>query len=377
MKKILSLLLISVMLFALAACGEAPTGTDVSSDTEKTEVQSSRKPGNTQSTDGKTESDEPEASDDAVVFDTPEAVLAASKHHVALCDQLNGRVVIRDLAVSDWSDEASVVWEYNHDTEGHENYGWIAGVKFRHSEYYGGDVLLFCAPRSKGYIVSMETKEVLLEAVNAGANPHTVELLPNGTFIVGSSNDGTVNVYAPGETEPCYTETVAGNDKGTPDVHGVLWDPEYEVLWVAGGQKLRAYIVIGPEDKPELVLYEEYDAPKGAIHDLCPVYGDKTALLITTIGGIIKFDKEAEKFSYNYSCSAVGRKYEYIPGCGLYADGVLTFTAITEETKVYQDWDTDVVFACIPYGKEKRKVIKYKVPGDAYYKLRIYDTNYQ
>jgi len=35
------------------------------------------------------------------------------------------------------------------------------------------------------------------------------------------------------------------------------------------------------------------------------------------------------------------------------------------------------VFACIPYGKERRKVIRYHAPGDAYYKLRIFDTNYQ
>ena len=376
MKKILSFLLLFVLVLGISACreAEAPDTDPAGPVSASSATDSGDKTGKT---DAATDTaSDPPASGEAV-FETAEEVLAASQHYVGLCDQRNGRVVIRDLAVTDWTDDSSIVWEYKHDIQGRENYGWIAGLKFRHSEYYGGDVMLFCAPRSMGYIVSMETKQVLLAAEKAGANPHSVELLPNGTFIVGSSNDGTVTVYAPGETKSCFTLQLAGNDKGTPDVHGVLWDPKNETLWVAGGEKLRAFLVIGPENSPELVQYAEYDSPHGAIHDLLPIYGDPDSLVLTTSGGAIRFDKENEKFSYNYSCSAVGQRYEYMPGCGLYADGVLTFTAITKETKVYQDWDTNYVFACIPYGKERRKVIRYHAPDDAYYKLRIFDTNYQ
>lgn len=374
MKKVLVLLLALALAVSLVACGETPAPSET--DSVSSAPSNPSKPSDT-TTDASTDTDSDLPVSDETVFETAEEVLAASQHYVGLCDQLNGRVVIRDLAVTDWTDEESIVWEYKHDIQGHENYGWIAGLKFRHSEYYGGDVVLFCAPRSMGYIVSMETKQVLLAAEKAGANPHSVELLPNGTFIVGSSNDGTVTVYAPGETKSCFTLQLAGNDQGKPDVHGVLWDPKHETLWVAGGEKLRAFLVIGPENSPELVQYAEYDAPHGAIHDLLPIYGDPDSLILTTSGGAIRFDKENEKFSYNYSCNAVGQRYEYMPGCGLYADGVLTFTAITKDTKVYQDWDTNYVFACIPYGKERRKVIRYHAPDDAYYKLRIFDTNYQ
>ena len=141
-------------------------------------------------------------------------ILTERPHLVGLCDQLNARITIRDLAVTDWSDERSIVWEYKHDTKGHENYGWVAGLKFRHSDYYGQDVMLFAGQPRVAYIISMKTKEILLTANEAGFNPHTSELLPDGTFIVGSSNDGRVSVYPPGKSEAAFTLQLAGSDGG-------------------------------------------------------------------------------------------------------------------------------------------------------------------
>lgn len=360
MKKFFVLLMILLMIPSLVCCTKTPTlGTYTSSSTDE----------------------EPETTDTSNA--TPQEIaldiLSKTKHHVGLCDQKNGRIIICDLAETDWTNDNAVVWEYKHNTQGHENYGWIAGIKFRDNDFYSQDVLLFCAPRSKGYIVSMATKEVLLEVQDAGVNPHSVELLPNGIFIVGSSNDGRVAVYAPGRTTPNFTITLNGsnNSSNSPDVHGVLWDPKYEVLWVAGGSILRSFKVDGTVDNPRLVLVDTYYAPYSSIHDLTPIYGDPDGLLLTTAGGIIKFDKVNKKFSYDYSCSISGRAFGYVPGCGLYTDGVLTFTAITDSTKVYQDWDTNIVFVCVPLPDGKRITFQRKAPKDAYYKLRIFDTNYQ
>lgn len=109
-------------------------------------------------------------------------ILTDRLHAVGFCDQKNGRIVIRDLAVTDWSDDRSEIWEYRHETGGNEKFGCLAGLKFRRNDYYGEDVALFCTHPSRGYIVSMKSKKVLLTAEDAGWNPHTVELLPNGTF---------------------------------------------------------------------------------------------------------------------------------------------------------------------------------------------------
>jgi len=304
------------------------------------------------------------------VFDTP--------HRIGLCDQLNGRVVIRDPAVADWSDEKSLVWEYRHDTQGHENYGWIAGLKFRHSDYYGEDVVLISGQPRKAYIISMKTKEILLTANGAGCNPHSSELLPNGIFIVGSSNDGKVSVYPPGKSEATFTLNLAGDDRGVPDVHGVLWDPKYDLLWVEGGQKLRSFRVEGSVEAPTLTVVAEYTAPHGGMHDIAPFYGNPDALLLSAIGGIVKFDKTTETFSYDYPCSdAAATDLGCCTGFGLFADGVLPIVSAGKSGGVYQYWNADTVFFCVPTDDGKTEILKYLAPQDAYYKLRIFDLNYQ
>ena len=301
------------------------------------------------------------------------SVLSLRPHLVGLCDQLNGRVVIRDLAVADWSDPRSIVWEYRHDTQGRENYGWIAGLKFRHSDYYGGDVMLISGQPRKAYIVSMETKEILLSAHDAGFNPHTSELLPDGTFIVGSSNDGRVSVYAPGETTPCNTFQLAGDDRGVPDVHGVLWDPKYDLLWIEGGQKLRSFRVKGTD----LTQVGEYTAPKGALHDIAPFYGDPDALLMSGIGGIVKFDKKTEQFSYEFPHCDETEAFDCNTGFGLFPDGVLPLISTKKARPTYQYWNTDTVFVLVPDEKGGTEILEYKASKDAYYKLRIFCTDYQ
>lgn len=303
-------------------------------------------------------------------------VLTSSHHYVGLCDQIHGRIIVCDLAVEDWSNDRAVVWEYKHNIS-RENYGWIAGIKFRHSEYYGEDVLIFCGPPSKAYIVSMKTKKILLTVDRAGSNPHSVELLPNGTFIVGSSSDGKVSIYPPGKTSASKTYTLEGNDNGTKDVHGVLWDPKYDTLWVSGGQKLRAFSVTGTAKAPTLTQKAVYTLSSGGFHDLAPVYGNTSQLLLTGSSGAIAFNKDSKTFSYSYPGAQLGRTFSYIPGCGNFTSGVFACTAIKADTKVYQEWDTNIVQVYVPLGNGKYECLTRKAPKDAYYKLRVYNFDYQ
>lgn len=363
MKRIAVLLFSVLFLFGATACSGSGDGTDIPSSEPLTDTSS-----------------RPTDSEPSKTSMTADEILAASEHYVGLCDQKNGRVIICDLAEKDWTDDNAVIWEYQIGDIQKESQKWIAGLKFRTSEYYGGDVMLYCAPAAvdkHAYIVSLQTKQVLLETGAAGVNPHSVELLPNGCLVVGSSNDGTLLLYPAGKSEPAQVLELIGTDSGKPDVHGVLWDPEYDCLWVAGGSRLRSFLVSGTADAPKLHLNAEYVAPSDGIHDLAPIYGDKDSLLITTSGGIIRFDKKTEKFNYSYSGSSVGKNYEYAPGCGIFEDGVLAFTAITDDTKVYQTWDTNVVQVYVPLGEVRGKYLTRKAPNDAYYKLRIFNTDYQ
>ncbi len=296
-------------------------------------------------------------------------ILSETEHYVALCDQLNGRIILCDLAATDWNDDKAVVWEYDPQM-GKENLGWIAGVKFRDCPYYGGKVMIYCYP-DHARIVSMETKKTLLETGYSGVNPHSVELLPNGTLLVASTNDNWVGIYAPGATEPANTLTF-------PLAHGVLWDPTYQYVWIAGKQNLGAYRFNSSGTDLYPVENRQYKTPKTSVHDLAPVYGDTDSLFVTCASGIVKFNKKTGNFSYDYpGGTEYGKLLTYVPGCGNFADGVLAFTAITDATKVYQDWDTNVVHIFVPIDAKNSYYVTRKVPSDAYYKLRVYNFNYQ
>ena len=297
---------------------------------------------------------------------TVEDVFGASDHYVGLTDQLNGRIIICDLEVEDWTNDNAVVWEYQN-----KSFKNIAGIKFRDSEYYGEKVVLFCYPVG-GVILSYETKEILFQTSDIGWNPHSVELLPDGTFLVASSTDNRVDVFAPGKTASCQTLEF-------PNAHGVLWDPEYEVVWMVGMDQLSAYSVGGSKDSPKLSPLGgmTYKTPQAGMHDLAPVYGDPNALFVTCSAGIMKFDKEKERFNYTYPGSNYGRIATYAPGVGNFADGVFVFTSIESGKTVYQDWNTNEVRLYVPLGKTGGKTFTRRAPNDAYYKVRVLNFDYQ
>ena len=185
--RILLLLLSGCLLLPLAACaGDGGEGSP-SSDS----VQSA---GSGAGTDESTDSEGTVASSETKKMTAAE-VLGAQERLVGLTDQKNGRILICDLAEEDWTDDNAVVWEYLNPSFKH-----IAGIKFRDSEYYGEKVVIFCYPVG-ACVMSYETKEILLQTSDIGWNPHSVELLPDGTFIVASSSDNLVSVFAPGQTK--------------------------------------------------------------------------------------------------------------------------------------------------------------------------------
>ena len=359
MKRILAVFLAVLCLFSLACCtdGGAEAGTE-SSDASSVEV----------STDASTNSaaDDPAAdsSSDADTDRKPtvEELLSKPERYVALCDQKNNRIIVCDLSVEDWTNDNAVVWEFSNCS--------AAGLKFRDCEYYGGEILVYCG--STIGIVDLNTKEVLFTTNNCGVNPHSVEVLPDGTLVVASSNDDWVGIYPPGETRPSQTIE-------HPNAHGVLWDPEGEVLWIVGADKLGAYLVsgTGKDRKLSAIGGMQYTLPKTSAHDLAPVYGDTNKLLITCAAGIVCFEKEEETFSYRYPGGSEGKKHSYVSGCGLFADGVMVYSPINKSTLSYKEWGIDTVFFTVPTPQGLYKIYRRYAPDYGYYKVRIVDTAYQ
>lgn len=294
----------------------------------------------------------------------PQAILEKTKHLVGLTDQKNQRIIVCDLAVKDWSKDRAVVWE-------HKTYGGVAGIKLRDNAYWGGKVVAYCS----GYratIVSYETKQVLFETNNAARNAHSVEVLPSGALVVASSTGNEVRIFAPGNPNPTDAVTLSS-------AHGALWDPKYNVLWLSGDNVLEAYRITGTADNPKMTFVEgmRYYIRVG-LHDLSPVYGNPDALFLTSGSGIVLFDKTTGEVSYDYPGGPFGKTQTYVPGVGNFGqDNVLVFTTVRNDTLVYKEWGVDQVGIFIPLGGEKGRLVYRKAPNDAYYKVRVWNPDYQ
>lgn len=358
--KRIALLLCLVMLLSFAACGDPSVDTQTESDSlSETTSQS-----NSDSTDSDAQTS---SSEERKELTTAEDVLADSQHLVGLCDQGNSRVIIRDLAVEDWEDDEGIVWEFKH-----PKCKSVSGIKFRDIDYWGGAVVLLCY-NGGAMVVCYDTKNVLLHTEWTGANPHSVEMLPNGTFIVASSTDNDIRIYAPGEDRASHAITY-------PNAHGVLWDPETDVLWAVGKDQLAAIGISGTEENPKMSVISDmvYKTPKSGMHDLAPVYSDMNKLLVTCGAGIMVFDKTTGQFSYGYPGGSVGRLHNYAPGCGSFRqDDVFVFTTIRESTMVLNEWCTNQVMIHVPLSSGVGKNLVRKDSDDAYYKVRVVDFDYQ
>lgn len=292
-----------------------------------------------------------------------QAILESGSYLVGLTDQLNKRLVVCDLAEEDWSDDKAVVWEMS-------TYAGVAGIKFRDNDYWGQKVVIYCSG-TKATIASYETKEVLLNITKAPGNSHSVELLPNGVFVVAGSTGSEIRVFGAGKKT--VSDTVA-----FPDAHGVLWDPTYNVLWAVGSNHLQAFRVTGTATAPKLEAVKEMSYyPNQSLHDLSADYGNPDQLLLTGSYGVVLFNKKTGKTSYDYPAGKYLKTQTYVPGVGQFASGVCVFTTVRKDTLTYKEWGTDQVGVFVPLGESSGLVLMRQAKKDAYYKARLFSFDYQ
>ena len=304
MKKILAVLLLLCMAFSLVACGGDVASTDSEGGNTSTNSganASSDRPSDSSSdgssdvvtdsiTDGGsvTDSVTGPTSTDVVVPPTSNA----APNLVMATDQLQGRLVIYDFDRYKEGDtlEDLEVWSVKT--------GHAAGLKYREDTVLGDVVLV---GGSTSYIFEYPSGKVLWSTPNPGSNTHSVELLPSGNIVFANSSGKCLRLF---QTcilaDPDSVESgQAFTDYELYDAHGVLWDPEYEVLWALGGKELRAYKVEGEGENETLVQVEgmgmefSKETPNG--HDLSPDYTDSRYLYITLDTGVYRFDKKTNE----------------------------------------------------------------------------------
>lgn len=371
-KKLLALLLCTVLLFSFAACGpdvstdSAAAGTDTSSaDT---------------SSDGKTER-------------VPVSFDETMDHMFLATDIKNHSIVVFDLNACDGDyellkqDSIAVVWEWDADEDKNCKLNVGAGIdaaKYRYSPYYEEDVIIACSSSGWAGVISYERKTVLWEYM-IGDGPHSIELMPNSGDIVVACSSGADSgklAYVPlsaGRTTPSHTLFC-------PSGHGVMWDPENEHLWVLEYSQVFACKVQGEgTNTAKLVRLNGSGASFGGQdasgHAFSPVYGQPGKYWVSA-GKLWQFDTETETLTRVFSNASTITK-PGIKGIGSFADGTIVETYAGSGGNTTYDWSCRTIrIITMQYTTGKVKVLKPVVTevefeDREFYKVHPFTKDYQ
>ncbi len=330
MKKTAAFLLSFLLCVGMCACGMKTDDTDMVSDAS--EISEASEASFTES----------ESSEDAVsepvtyeeVYEVPEEMDFEAKvngNYVIACDQMKDRVVVFDMSKYDGVDlDNCAVWSY---TPKNNNRVCVSGVKYRENTVYG-DVVLICSSEGYAGVVTYPEGEEVWSVSYCGQNPHSIEILPSGDIVCASSNDKHIRLYRYGGTKDDYV------DYELDSAHGVLWDPDKQLLWALGYSRLVSY----KYEDGTLTVKKEYPLPVSGGHALSADFSDTDKLIVTTGNAVYSFSKVKRRFTRIMQSSQSIKGYGNDP-CGD------TFYCYPNkgigrkwETKYYAEWCTDTIY---------------------------------
>ncbi|WP_228983045.1 DUF6528 family protein [Streptomyces sp. DH12] len=189
-------------------------------------------------------------------------------------------------------------------------------------------------------------------------NPHSAELLPDGSVAVAGSTGDLVRLYEPPPGER-YAEFALD------DAHGLVWDGRLGVLWALGGDRLVALRPHGAGGRPALREVYGVRLPEPGGHDLGQVARDPDRLWVSTGRAVHQYVKSRRAFVRDYpGAAAVSRARVKAVG-----DDPLTRQVLSTvpEPGLAEDWWTTgaTVHRPGPAGAGA-----YRLPGGGIYKAR-------
>ena len=303
-------------------------------------------------------------------------------------DIQNGAVAVIDLDSEDPMNPKNYYWYWKAD----EALGWkhagmlkrnLSDVRLRWSELHQTYVVLMTAANGWIGIAEYPSGKCLWEtAEDKAKGAHAMEMLPSGDLVVASSGAGEWEtkgylVYYDTTDGKNYTIT---HMEQSPSAHGVLWDPQYNLLWANSYTKLEAYEII-TDDEGRSGLAKIEDGPgallvAGNAHDLMTDYSDPNLLWLTCDKAVVKYDKAADKVLNTFTYSdKVANKYR-VKGITSFADGAVAYGKCGETSS---DW-LDVFYVLWPLDREGKEaeLYEYKAQDGAFWnKVRIFDPDYQ
>ncbi|MEV7025518.1 DUF6528 family protein [Kitasatospora sp. NPDC093558] len=272
---------------------------------------------------------------------------------VAVVDQASRRVLVLqgadELVEYAGPDELPVVWSWSADrapdlADLRPATTWDLPNEVKSRTRVGQRFLLVTASGGLAAVVDTTTGAARWATdVGETANPHSIELLPDGNVAVAASEGGWVRLYAAsqGPRATAYAEYAL------PDAHGVEWDRHTGLLWALGHDTLTALTVGGTPDAPTLTAVRDVPLPDRGGHDLAPVLAAPGRFWVSTLHGLWEYDTGDGGFTpVRFADRAAERDIKSVgdePGTGRLLTVAPTHTAPC-------DWCTSVLTLHRPDG---------------------------
>ncbi len=172
---------------------------------------------------------------------------------------------------------------------------------------------------------------------------HSAEILPDGTIVTASSEDGKLRVH---RSENDFT------DLELPYAHGLVWDKKGKQLWALGDVLYRFNY-----NKGKLILIKKYKLPMTPTgHDLFPTRDGKK-LLVSNNDALFLFDLKAEAFEKISDLAEIKSASEHQDGSIWASD--------PKDMEKSGSWQSDSVIQIKPEAK-----MRYTNKGAKFYKAR-------
>jgi Family of unknown function (DUF6528) len=193
------------------------------------------------------------------------------------------------------------------------------------------------------------------------ANPHSIDLLPDGDVAVVASDGGWLRVYTAvlGRRSASYAEFPLRQ------AHGVYWDRCLHLLWAVGERELVALQVGADPARPRLTVLYRAALPTGHGHDVAAVVGRPDRLWVTTGRHIYQYSKLTGRFVRDFPGAA------HIDGAQVKSVGQDPSTGQILTATVQHGnrcpWCTDMATLFRPHQA-------LTFPGGEFYKIRWWDA---
>ena len=224
------------------------------------------------------------------------AQLEPKRPQILVCEQATASVLLMD-ADQDWALPEAVIWSWHplkDPTLTDEQRGWFSNLTDA-KPIRAGQKIVVCASGGGAAIVDKQTSRAVA-VIYVGANPHSVEVLPDGRIIIASSHGDKLSLWDVNRGEIIQAVDLI-------DAHGVAWDTKRRCLWALGGKQLKRYhydkgagrlLEQSVIDLPVTQASKQY--PRHGGHDLTKVPG-QDAYFVSDMDHLWRFDRYTKSFA--------------------------------------------------------------------------------